>query len=60
MPMPDYLFLGIPAILHLHMIFQHFKASLTPSAAVYKRAGCIPFHHQQHSLPVRDSGEFAA
>jgi hypothetical protein len=34
MPMPDYLFLGIPAFLHLHMIFQHLKANLNISSRV--------------------------
>jgi hypothetical protein len=27
----------------VHMICQHHKTSLTPSAAVYRRAGCTPF-----------------
>jgi hypothetical protein len=31
---------------HLHMICQHHKAGLTPSAAVYGHAGCISLHRQ--------------
>jgi hypothetical protein len=27
------------------LIFEHQMASLALEAAVYKRAGCIPFHH---------------
>ncbi len=31
-----------PALRHFHMIFQYNIAKITPSAAVYGRAGCIP------------------
>jgi hypothetical protein len=46
MPMPHYLFSGIPTFCHLHMIFKYHIARITPSAAVYGRAGCVPFHCQ--------------
>jgi hypothetical protein len=52
------IFSGIPA---LHMLFQHSIARISPSAAIYGRAGCIfsrylqfgragciPFHSQQY------------
>ncbi len=35
------------AFRHLHMICQYHKARITPSAAVYGRAGCITFHYLQ-------------
>ncbi len=37
-----------PAFRYLHMIFQYRLARITPSAAVYGRAGCIPFDQQQY------------
>jgi hypothetical protein len=33
------------------MVFQHHKESLTPSAAVYEYAECIPLYCQQRSVP---------
>jgi hypothetical protein len=36
-----------PAFRHLQMIFQYQIARITPSAAVYGRAGCITFHYLQ-------------
>ncbi len=38
------------AFRHLHLIFQHQVARITPSAAVYGRAGCITFHYQQFGV----------
>ncbi len=32
-----------PAFWHLHMIFQYHITRITQSAAVYGRAGCVPF-----------------
>ncbi len=36
----------------LHMIFQYHIERITPSAAVYGRAGCIHFHSQQYGRAV--------
>jgi hypothetical protein len=40
---PDKLFSGILTFWYFHMIFQYHIARITPSAAIYGRALCIPF-----------------
>jgi hypothetical protein len=34
----------------IHMIFQYHIARITPSEAVYGRAGCITFHYPQFGV----------
>ncbi len=41
-----------PAFRYLHIIFQYYIARITPSAAVYRRAGCITFHYSTCSVDV--------
>ncbi len=51
---------GLTFFRHLLMIFQHHISRITPSAAVYGRAGCpavccaecIPFHRQHNGCAV--------
>jgi hypothetical protein len=50
MPIPDWEKMPIPIITfswHLLMLFQNHIVRILPSAAVYGRAGCMTFHHQQ-------------
>ncbi len=41
-----------PAFRHLHMIFHYHIAIITPSAAVYERAGCSTFHYLQLGVGI--------